>query len=142
MATEYWMLVAEKGDVGDQGPVGADGIQGPQGIQGEIGPQGPKGDKGEQGDKGDRGDSGYTPYVDEATGNWFINGTDTGYSASGNVLRRFSTIEELPKVGNESFLYLITSKNELYSWYNSTSKYEIVNKITINQIICGDSTNG
>ena len=41
--TDYWMVVASKGDTGAAGADGADGAQGPQGL---------KGDKGDQGDPG------------------------------------------------------------------------------------------
>lgn len=56
-------LKGEKGDKGDKGDTGAQGIQG---IQGEIGPQ---------------GEQGYTPYLGP-NNNWFINGVDTGISAT------------------------------------------------------------
>lgn len=48
----------------EQGIKEAELIEGPEGPQGEQGPQG------------------YTPYIGD-NGNWWINGADTGYSASG-----------------------------------------------------------
>ena len=81
--SDYWQLVAEKGERGEQGlrgwpgpegpagpagPSGPEGPQGPaggppgpegpQGPQGERGPQGPKGDTGARGPKGDTGAQG------------------------------------------------------------------------------------
>ncbi len=62
--TEYWQLLAkkgEKGNTGEQGiqgktgPQGPEGKQGPQGIQGKTGPQGPAGRD------GTNGVDGYTP---------------------------------------------------------------------------------
>ena len=50
--TNYWQLVAEKGE---------QGIQGIQGIQGERGLQGEQGIQGIQGENGQNGQDGYTP---------------------------------------------------------------------------------
>lgn len=91
-----------QGPAGAQGPSGNDGItphidstsgnwfigntdtnvhaQGPQGIQGETGPQGPAG---QDGTNGTNGTDGYTPYIDNSTYHWMINGTDTGVVAKG-----------------------------------------------------------
>ena len=92
------------GATGEQGPVGPAGPAGPKGDQGIQGIQGPKGDKGDtgatgpqgiQGEKGDTGEqgpqgpagqdgtNGYTPYIDNSTYHWMINGTDTGVVAKG-----------------------------------------------------------
>lgn len=84
--SDYWQLVAEKGERGEQGlrgwpgpegpagaagpagPAGPEGPQGPaggppgpegpQGPQGARGPQGPKGDTGARGPQGPKGDTG------------------------------------------------------------------------------------
>jgi hypothetical protein len=53
--SDYWELLAMKGDTGLQGPVGATGPEGPQGIQGEQGPEGPQGPQGIQGEQGIEG---------------------------------------------------------------------------------------
>ena len=77
--TNYWILIASKGDKGDQGIQGEQGIQGLRGIQGTQGVKGDKGDQGVQGmqgvqgikgDKGNTGDRGSDGVVTEITGNY------------------------------------------------------------------------
>jgi hypothetical protein len=94
-----------QGPAGAQGPSGNDGItphidsttgnwfigpddtgvhaQGPQGIQGIQGETGPQGPAGQDGQNGTNGQDGYTPYIDNSTYHWMINGTDTGVVAKG-----------------------------------------------------------
>ncbi|MCL2762661.1 MAG: leucine-rich repeat protein [Treponema sp.] len=57
-----------------EGPMGPQGLQGLQGVQGE------QGGAGTQGDQGDAP----TVAVDPETGNWTINGEDTGIPATGS----------------------------------------------------------
>lgn len=104
-------LVGPQGEAGPQGDPGEQGIQGPQGDVGEsayeawlaLGNEGTeqdfidslKGEQGIQGVKGDTGDTGpagadgsdgqdgITPHIDETSGNWFIDTTDTGVHAQG-----------------------------------------------------------
>ena len=64
----------------DDTGVHAQGPQGEQGLQGETGPQGPAG---QNGTNGTNGQDGYTPYIDNSTYHWMINGTDTGVVAKG-----------------------------------------------------------
>jgi uncharacterized repeat protein (TIGR02543 family) len=49
------------------------------------GPMGPQGEQGKQGEKGEAGNSENTPVItiDPITGNWIINGINTGISATG-----------------------------------------------------------
>ena len=65
--TEYWELMAKKGDTGETGAAGPQGVKGdagavgPQGLKGDTGdtgPAGPKGDFGLTGLKGDTGEAG------------------------------------------------------------------------------------
>jgi len=74
--TDFWQLIAEKGDTGEAGPQGPQGevgptgpqgeqgeqgetgAQGPQGIQGEVGPTGPQGEQGPTGPQGPQGEQG------------------------------------------------------------------------------------
>lgn len=42
-----------------------------------------KGDKGDKGDNGDAGVNGATPEIDETSGNWFVDGKDTGKPSRG-----------------------------------------------------------
>ena len=53
--TDFWELIAAKGEQGNQGPIGETGPAGPQGIQGDVGPQGPQGIQGEIGPQGIQG---------------------------------------------------------------------------------------
>ena len=46
---------------------------------------GAKGDKGDKGDTGAKGDNGSVVTIDKATGNWFIDGKDTGVKAEATV---------------------------------------------------------
>jgi hypothetical protein len=55
--TEYWQLLAQKGDKGDKGETGAKGDKGDTGEQGPQGIQGIQGIQGETGPKGDKGDT-------------------------------------------------------------------------------------
>ena len=73
----------EQGIQGIQGETGATGPQGPQGIQGIQGETGPQGPAGQDGQNGTNGQDGYTPYIDNSTYHWMINGTDTGVVAKG-----------------------------------------------------------
>lgn len=57
--TLVWQLLAA------QGQIGATGLQGPTGPTGQ------------------NGTNGFTPYIDSASSNWFINGIDTGYPSRG-----------------------------------------------------------
>ncbi len=96
--------------------------------------------------KGDPGQDGYTPYIDNNTYHWFINGEDTGVTALGKdgltphiengtwwigdvdtgfeVLTRdmipellsFENVLCFPTVGNPKNLYVDSSTNELYRW--------------------------
>ena len=50
--TEYWTLLAAKGDPGDKGDKGDPGDPGADGAKGDQGDPGAKGDKGDQGDPG------------------------------------------------------------------------------------------
>lgn len=56
--TQYWTVIADRGEKGDKGDTGPQGIQGPQGDRGEKGDKGDKGDCGEKGEKGDKGMNG------------------------------------------------------------------------------------
>lgn len=83
-------LKGDKGDKGEDGlngldgkdgKDGRDGIDGINGQDGKDGRDGVDGKDGTDGAKGDKGDNGYTPYIG-ANGNWWINGQDTGVSAT------------------------------------------------------------
>lgn len=63
--------------------VGPQGEAGPKGDPGEQGIQGIQGVKGDPGDPGSAGENGISPHIDETTGNWFIDTTDTGVHAQG-----------------------------------------------------------
>lgn len=65
----------------DEGPAGPPGPQGETGPMGPQGPQGPTGPQGSPGANGAPGANGHTPYIG-GNGNWWINGTDTGVSAT------------------------------------------------------------
>lgn len=56
--TNYWQLVAKKGEQGLQGEKGEQGERGLQGEQGIQGLQGEKGEKGIQGERGLQGEQG------------------------------------------------------------------------------------
>ena len=87
--TGNWFIGPDDTGVHAQGPQGEQGIQGIQGETGATGPQGPQGIQGEQGPAGQNGTNGtngqdgYTPYIDNSTYHWMINGTDTGVVAKG-----------------------------------------------------------
>ena len=56
--TNYWTLIAQKGDKGNKGDKGDKGDQGIQGLKGDKGEKGEQGIQGLKGDKGDKGDKG------------------------------------------------------------------------------------
>lgn len=50
----------------------------------QAGPQGPQGPVGPRGAAGTNGTNGVTPYISQSTGNWVVNGVDTGIKAAGS----------------------------------------------------------
>lgn len=56
--TEYWSLMASRGEAGPQGEQGPKGDTGEQGLQGEVGPKGDTGEQGLPGEAGPKGDTG------------------------------------------------------------------------------------
>jgi hypothetical protein len=76
ISSNFWSLVAQKGDTGATGPVGATGptgatgltgLQGPAGATGPQGPTGPTGATGATGATGPQGPAGATPTPGSAT---------------------------------------------------------------------------
>lgn len=65
--TNYWQLVAEKGEQGLQGEKGEQGERGLQGEQGIQGITGEKGEQGIQGERGLQGETGATPNIQIGT---------------------------------------------------------------------------
>ena len=74
--TEYWTLLAAKGDPGDKGDKGDPGDPGADGAKGDQGDPGAKGDKG---DKGDQGDPGYGVVTGGTAGQALVKKSDTNY---------------------------------------------------------------
>ena len=69
------------GEAGAQGPQGEQGAQGPKG---ETGEKGDKGDTGAPGAQGQQGEPGHSPVITIGQdGHWYIDGVDTGVSATG-----------------------------------------------------------
>ena len=79
--TNYWILIASKGDKGDQGIQGEQGIQGIQGLRGIQGIQGANGDKGDTGDTGLQGIQG----VQGDSVEYLWNGTQLGIRIEGDA---------------------------------------------------------
>lgn len=73
--TEYWQLIAEKGDKGEQGEQGEQGIQG---IQGE------KGDTGATGETGPTGQDGLSATIQVGTVNTLPAGSNATITNSGD----------------------------------------------------------
>ncbi len=87
---------------------GADGAQGVQGIQGI---------------KGEKGDDGKTPVITIQSGNWYIDGVDTGKSAEGIKGDSGNGISKIEKTGTEGLVdtYTITYTNGDKSTFTVTN---------------------
>lgn len=73
--TEYWQLIAEKGEQGEQGE---------QGIQGVQGEKGDKGDTGATGETGPAGQDGLSATIQVGTVNTLPAGSNATITNSGN----------------------------------------------------------
>lgn len=121
-------------------------IKGEQGEQGEAGPQGERGEQGEQGEPGLHGAAGSVTNkikIDPVTGNWVVDGVDTGISAKGPQGEQGATGDtgatgatgQAGASGNKWYtgknapnfitdavfgdLYLNTSNGDIYRYYGS-----------------------
>ncbi len=115
------------------------------------------------------GKDGYTPYIDNTTYHWFINGEDTGVSAIGkdgatpriedghwwigdvntgyevltpDIIPQLVSFENklcFPAIGDSKNLYVDTTTNELFRWCNDSY---VRFETPYDLIDCGDSTGG
>ena len=118
----YEIMDGAPGAVGPQGPQGPQGEVGPQGPQGEVGPQGPQGEVGPQGPAGKPGS---VVTIDEATGEWMIDGKGTGWYAKAEN-GKDGKDGKSPFIGEDGHWYYWNEKGEkVKGAYAQTSVYVV-----------------
>ena len=130
--SNFWNVLAAKGntgpkgDIGDTGPQGPKGDSGPKGDTGDTGPQGPKGDTGDtgpQGTQGKKGDTGLKPEHEwNNTSLRFKNPDETwgNYVNLKGDTPSYGKVAFVAKIGGD-YNNLLTAMNNISEWCGTPS---------------------